>query len=74
MFGKIIEYMVGGKEEGKGLPVDVRLSLDAEFKRTIIKSVFIGSAGIALGIAAGIVISESDKPRGRRRRRRRRIR
>jgi hypothetical protein len=51
-------YTVGAKDDGKGLPFDVTLSLDADFKKTIIKAVTIGAVGIGLGIAAGIFISK----------------
>jgi hypothetical protein len=51
-------YKVGSKSKSS-LPVDVKLSLDQDFKKTIVKSVTIFAVGTALGIAAGIVISKS---------------
>lgn len=63
MFSNLINYIVGGKSDGKALPVDVRLSLDPDFKKTIIKSVSIAAIGIGAGIAAGIAISEATKRR-----------
>lgn len=53
-------YIVGEKSSGS-LPFDVKLSLDPDFKKTIIKSVTILSIGIGLGTLAGIVISNSKK-------------
>jgi hypothetical protein len=69
MLQKLINYVVGApKGENKGIPVEVKLSLDPDFKRTLVKSVIIASTGIALGIGAGIVISDMNKKTVRRRR------
>jgi hypothetical protein len=51
-----VPYSVGSPS--KGMPVDVRLSMDANFNKAVTKWVTIGAAGIGLGIAAGIVISK----------------
>ncbi len=50
-------YKVGEKG-GKPMPFDVKLSIDADFKKTVIKSVTIFSLGIAAGIVAGFVITK----------------
>jgi hypothetical protein len=52
-------YKVGGKPSG--IPFDVKLSLDQDFKKTVIKGVTIFTGGVCLGIAAGIIISNSKK-------------
>jgi hypothetical protein len=52
-------YKVGEKSTSKGLPIDVQLSIDQDFKKTILKGVAIFSGGVALGIAAGFIITKS---------------
>jgi hypothetical protein len=52
-------YKVGSKSGNKGLPIDVQLSIDQDFKKTIFKGVAIFSGGVALGIAAGFIITKS---------------
>lgn len=54
--------MVGGKPtKSSGVPVDVKLAIDPEFKKTLITVVGILSVGIGAGIATGIVISKARK-------------
>lgn len=55
-------YKVGEKSSS-ALPVNVKLALDADFKKTVTKWMWIGSLSIAAGIATGIVISNSKKSR-----------
>ena len=50
-------YKVGGAPSG--IPFDVKLSLDQDFKNTIIKGVTIFSFGVAAGIAIGIIIKKN---------------
>lgn len=47
-------YVVGGKETPSAIPFDVKLSLDKDFKKTVLISVGL----ISLGIAAGIAIAK----------------
>jgi len=54
-------YVVGAKDTGKGLPFDVKLSIDPDFKNTLIKGVSIFSGGVALGIIAGFAIKKARK-------------
>lgn len=52
-------YVVGQKSTGSSpIPFDVKLSIDPDFKKTVIKVGSIFSVGIALGIAAGIYSSK----------------
>jgi len=50
-------YTVGGTS--KGVPFDVKLSIDPDFKKTIIKGVTIFSGGVAIGIIAGFAIKKA---------------
>lgn len=50
-------YKVG--EKSGPIPFDVKLSLDADFKKTLITSVAIFSIGVGLGVLAGFVITKS---------------
>lgn len=52
-------YKVG--EKSKGMPFDVKLSVDADFKKAITKWVSIASAGIAGGIIAGFFLTRKKK-------------
>lgn len=54
-------YKVGEKSASKGIPFDVQLSIDKDFKNTLLKSVGIFSAAVAAGICTGIVISKIAK-------------
>lgn len=54
-------YKVGEKSTSSGIPFDVKLSLDEDFKNTIIKGVSIFSLGVAAGITAGIAIKKSRR-------------
>jgi hypothetical protein len=51
-------YIVGSKGTSKGLPFDVRLSIDKEFNKAVTKWVTIGAGGVALGIIAGFVLTK----------------
>ena len=51
-------YIVGEKGTSKGLPFDVKLSIDANFNKAVTKWVTIGAAGVGLGIVAGFIISK----------------
>lgn len=53
-------YTVGGPAS-KPLPVELTLKLDPDFKKTVIKSVCILSAGVVIGVATGVAIS--SRPR-----------
>jgi 3-phosphoglycerate kinase len=52
-------YVVGGKDSGMNF--NVKLSLDPDFKKTILKGVGIFSFALASGIATGIVVAEARK-------------
>ena len=53
------EVIVGGKSsKSSGVPIDVKLKLDPEFSKTLVKVSGILALGIGLGIASGIVISK----------------
>jgi hypothetical protein len=52
-------YKVG--EKSSAMPFDVKLSIDQDFKKTLLKAVSIFSLGVAGGIATGIVISKFKK-------------
>lgn len=54
-------YKVGEKSTSKGIPFDVQLSIDQEFKKTLLKGVGIFSIGVFAGIATGIVVSKIAK-------------
>lgn len=54
-------YKVGTKDSGGGIPFSVKLSIDEDFKKAVIKSVTIFSIGVGAGIAAGIVIRKVKK-------------
>lgn len=44
-------YVVGGPSSSSGVPVDMRLSLDPDFKKTILKGVAMLSASIVIATA-----------------------
>lgn len=46
-------YTVGGKQSS-GIPMDIRLSLDPDFKKTVL----IGTSMLSLGIAVGLALSK----------------
>jgi hypothetical protein len=50
-----------GEPAGKPMPFDVKLSIDPDFKKTIIKGITIFSGGLALGIFAGFVFTSKSK-------------
>jgi hypothetical protein len=54
-------YKVGSPSSGKPMPFDVKLSIDPDFKRTIIKCVTIGTIGLGIAVATGIVLSKRKK-------------
>jgi hypothetical protein len=54
-----IPYTVGSKSSSGGIPVNVNLNLDKDFKNTIYKTAGIISLGIAFGIFAGVVYSKT---------------
>jgi len=49
-------YTVGGPAS-KPLPVELTLKLDPDFKKTIIKTALIFSAGVAIGVGTGVAVS-----------------
>jgi hypothetical protein len=54
-------YKVGEKDTGGGIPFSVRLSIDPDFKKTVLMSVGIFSAGVAAGIATGIYLKSRNR-------------
>ena len=54
------DYIVGGKDTGKssGVPIDVKLSVDKDFAKVLVKSVSIIAVGIGLGVVAGMAITK----------------
>jgi hypothetical protein len=49
-------YTVGGKSS-PGLPVDVRLKLDPQMEKTILKTAGIVAGGLAIGVAVGLIVT-----------------
>lgn len=54
-------YTVGAKDSGGGIPFNVKLALDTDFKKTLLKAVGIFSIGVAGGIAVGIALKAKPK-------------
>jgi len=53
-FSKILkpfEYVVGSKDSGSGVPLNVKLSLDPGFKKTVLTTAGIISTGIVVAVA-----------------------
>ncbi len=55
------KYVVGEKSKSSGIPLNVQVSIDKDFKNTLIKGIAILSLGVAAGTAAGIIISSNKK-------------
>lgn len=53
-------YIVGGKDTAP-IPFDVKLSLDADFKKTVVKSSLIFASGIAFGMGLNALLSYAAK-------------
>lgn len=51
-------YVVGSKSESSGLPVNVKLSVDPDFKKALIKMAAIFTIGIGTGVAVGIAVAK----------------
>lgn len=51
-------YKIGSKTGESGIPMNVKVSIDTDFKKTVIKGISILSGGIALGIIAGFLITK----------------
>lgn len=51
-------YKVGEKSSGKPLPFDVKLSIDPQFRKTVLQSVGMLAGGIALGTIAGFLLTK----------------
>jgi hypothetical protein len=56
----LIKYVIGAKSTSKGVPVDVRLSLDTELQKTVLKTTAIIGTSIFLGVVTGFVISKKN--------------
>lgn len=54
-------YVVGAPDSKTPIPFDVKLSLDKEFQKTILKSAFIFSGGILTGMALNAVLQGALK-------------
>lgn len=57
----LIEYVIGSKTVSKGVPVDVRLSLDKDLEKTVMKTTAIIGTSIFLGVLAGFTIAKKGK-------------
>lgn len=55
----LINYVIGNKLPSKGVPVDVRLSLDPELQKTVLKTTAIIGTSLFLGVLAGFAISKN---------------
>lgn len=53
-----VPYVVGSKTASSGLPVNVKVSIDPDLKKSLFKIAAMFTVGVGIGVAVGVACSK----------------